>query len=650
MSDDIHRRTALQCLGVAPLLGAVDHFESRPTVQWQFAADGELLLSDYRSRHDETLLVGGDGAIYALELSDGTLRWSFSPTVDRGDILPVVVGGTVLVLQRAAVNVLTPAGTHQRQLALDSTGAPSFANTDDIAFVGGGGIYAIDAASGETRWETESGEFDDVRALYARSDSVYAVTEDAVHSISTKTGRIRWQKSVKDTVGPTRVGITDGTLLVKDHRNVFAFGVADGQHQWQFRSDDLSHSYFGEKAVYVWDSQKLYALDGRKGTTKWAFDAGEYAVSPLSKRGGAVVCATSAAVYSLDGVTGEIKWRFSRTRGDGPFLSTVAGDTIYVRDGGTMGALDVDTGTGRWHFTPERGRPVTMQRVEDTVLVITDEGTLYAVGEPLRGPVEPLVGTSLSAVKEELPMVGLFGVISALLALKSYQRRSAQPDSTPNDFEVVEQLGTDGDTELYRVRLSDGREAVVKQLADEKLRKRFRNAIDTVATLDHEGIPEVLDRDDSPSMWVGIPYYEGESLASEYEKLTLRDGIRTIACACETVHAAHQSGIAHGQLGPERIRFAVEPRAESVRVDGWLSPSIRTQHAPKEAFDVAVSEDVLQLGGMARWFVSAKEGAETSIHRNRIRDILATATVTNAEERYASSLALADMLRWAVRQ
>ena len=650
MDDAVSRRTVVRNFGAVPLFALPDYFEPSPTVRWQFEATGELLLTAGSFHDAGRLFVGRDTSVFCLGLTDGEKRWAFSPTLGEGDCRPVAVDGTVFITRRGVAYALTLDGQKRWEVGFGSTSRPSLAYEDGLAFLGSDGVYAIDAVSGERKWAAESDSFDDVRALSIYFDSLYVVTRDTAYSLSPKTGTIRWQAPVDAIVGPARVGIADGTVFVSDGRKMVGLRATNGERRWEIESDELTVSSIGEETAYVWDSQHLRAIDAREGTTEWTFDPEELPVSPLSKVGRTVICATDAAVYSLDEATGNINWRYSRTRGDGPFLPTVGDDAVYIFNEQGVVALDRLDGTSRWQFVPERGSPVTVHSVEDAVFIVTDEGSLYAVGPPFRGPAESLLREPLSVAMDRLPIMGLFGGATALLAVETYRRRSSDPDSATRDFDIVARLGRDGVADVYRARLPDGRNAVVKQLTDESRSERFQTVIDRTVALDHEGLPEVLDYGDDPTKWLGIPYYGEASLASRYEAISLSEGLRLVARACEIVHSAHQSGTVHGRLGPERVRFAGKPTAENVRVEGWVSNLTREADGVPEASERAISKDVLQLGGVACWFVRAKNGDEITPDNSRLRTVLTTATATESEQRYRSALELADMLRWAVRE
>ena len=119
----------------------------------------------------------------------------------------------------------------------------------------------------------------------------------------------------------------------------------------------------------------LFALDGKTGKMKWAFDlGGGEGLTPAVGSDGTVYVGPSdkSIFYALDGKTGAKKWEFKWNRGsrNRSMVPAIGGDgTVYIGTGFTVYALDGKTGSNKWEFTP--GHHVR------STLAIGIDGTVY---------------------------------------------------------------------------------------------------------------------------------------------------------------------------------------------------------------------------------------------------------------------------------
>ncbi len=194
--------------------------------------------------HDGVVIVGSwDGRVYALDLHTGAVRWVHHTIGDTLD-------------SKAA-------GFDRR--ALQSS--PAIAG--GMVFVGSrdGGLYGLDAATGERRWRaTHRGSWvvgspavKDGRVVVGSSDGHF------IHAVDAATGKDIWRLPTGANVlaSPLYVG---GLLVVTTHRtdapwgDLLAIDPANGSIRWRLRLDESSNSspaaydgelYFGTDAGTV---------------------------------------------------------------------------------------------------------------------------------------------------------------------------------------------------------------------------------------------------------------------------------------------------------------------------------------------------------------------------------------------------------------
>ena len=196
-----------------------------------------------------------------------------------------------------------------------------------------GGVYALDAASGEPLWSFQRAPAEPLslccgyvnRGVAVREDAVFWATIDAhLIALDAATGAERWQVEVADhEQGYT---ITSAPLVVK---NLVLIGVSGGEYGIRGHLD----AYDVDTGEQVW---RFYTIPGpgEPGHDTWSGDSW--------KRGGAGAWLTG----SFDPERNLLYWG---TGNPGPLYhgDTRLGDNLYAN---SVVALDVDTGEMRWYF------------------------------------------------------------------------------------------------------------------------------------------------------------------------------------------------------------------------------------------------------------------------------------------------------------
>lgn len=264
-------------------------------------------------------------ALYATEISTGSIRWSFETAKPW-------LGGALIVD--------------------DAIFAPS----------GDGVLYAFDM-SGNKRWEKKLS----THALWTTpvSDGTHlylATLDHMLYCLNSQTGEITWSKDLENGIIGAPA-LADGVLYLGTlSGNFYAIQTADGSIQW---SQALEGSIWGtpglrEGTLYIGTvfgrAGKFYALDAATGAVKWFRDEeGSIVAGPLVLQEQVVYVTELGRVQSLD-LTGAPKWQdnFDRNKIYTPPL--LVNDTIVVAPMGSqflMAAYDLN-GAKKWTFTPAK--------------------------------------------------------------------------------------------------------------------------------------------------------------------------------------------------------------------------------------------------------------------------------------------------------
>jgi outer membrane protein assembly factor BamB len=273
-----------------------------------------------------------DGVLYALDRDDGGLRWRY----DAGSPLastPAVASGIAIVTGRDGrihgVDAGTGAGLWQTPTGADLPwpwGGEGFdyyvssaAIAGDTAYVGAGdgGVYALDARTGEVRWRAATG------------------------------GRVRGSPAVAE--GGVYAGSADGIL--------YAFDAATGDVRWQFRTVGADH----DSGTFQFDRRTLQS-------------------SPAVRDGMVFVGSRDGGLYAIDAATGALRWRHAHGTSWGIVSPAVAPRVVYAGTSDTrrLYALDAADGTPRWETTLAGWLWASPAVVGDVVIAADHRGIVQA--------------------------------------------------------------------------------------------------------------------------------------------------------------------------------------------------------------------------------------------------------------------------------
>lgn len=215
--------------------------ESGGEPRWQFEQpfddppERESLSTPAVGPEGSTVYVGGNfaygqepqfrhGRMYALDPDDGTRRWTVE--VEDNVSTPTVGDGLVFFGTRyGTLEAVTPdTGDREWHLEVGGDVVSSPAVADGTCYVGADAIYAVDAASGDVRWQVDLPE-----ATYWSNSSPAVVDgvvyvgsgvlgrEGRVHALDADDGTERWREEFDEPVFSSPA-VVDGGLYVVDDR------------------------------------------------------------------------------------------------------------------------------------------------------------------------------------------------------------------------------------------------------------------------------------------------------------------------------------------------------------------------------------------------------------------------------------------------
>lgn len=264
----------------------------------------------------------------------------------------------------------------------DVMATPLVANGTVYVGSGSGMMYALDEATGTTRWAA------DLHAPIASSAAalggmVFVGSRDGrLHAIDARTGKSRWTlRTGADlrfpwghesgdvwTASPTIAG---GMLLFGGGDGVlYALDPATGAVRWRARTDGRIRAApaVDDGRVFIGSFDgRVYAFDLRSGRQLWryetegaslnsanfGFDRRSIQSSPSVANGVVFVGARDGFLYALDAATGALRWRFDHKVSWVNSSPGVVDGVVYAgsSDGHFMQAVDAGTGKELWRAT-----------------------------------------------------------------------------------------------------------------------------------------------------------------------------------------------------------------------------------------------------------------------------------------------------------
>jgi len=270
---------------------------------------------------DGTIYIGStDGYFYALNSSDGSVKWTNSD----------------------------PIGFVVSSAAIGGDGTIYFGCNDD-------NLYALSGLNGTTTWTYTTGAPITSSPTVATDGTIYFGSWDNYLYAVNADGTLKWKFLTGGPVESSPALGTDGTIYFgSDDFNVYAVNP-DGTLKWQTATlggVSSSPAVGRDGSVYVGSSDSnVYGLNGSTGVVKWTFATGgpvtsSPAVAPDSS---VVIGSTDSNVYRLAGANGTQIWS-STLGGQVNSSPSIAGDgTIYVGcDDHNIYALNVINGSQIW--------------------------------------------------------------------------------------------------------------------------------------------------------------------------------------------------------------------------------------------------------------------------------------------------------------
>ncbi len=250
-----------------------------------------------------------------------------------------------------------------------------------------GGVYALDAVTGELLWNAEFQNQVNPPPL-AVGTAVYieqrrgdyyaldAATGDFLQDDGPRGGRVRG------------AAVSDGTVHVTavfpgGRTEVRGYDANTGDLLWESypRAPEIGLQIFppvvlGDQ-MYLSDESNVHALDVATGGLAWSVDVGAIVPAPPTARDGVVYIRSYEGVHAFDESTGESLWKSEEEFGGIERPPYIANGVLPLVGGGVLRALDAATGQLLWSF--EEGHVTFIAGIADELVFVEDGRSFYAL-------------------------------------------------------------------------------------------------------------------------------------------------------------------------------------------------------------------------------------------------------------------------------
>lgn len=317
----------------------------------------------------------------------GTGRIFF--TNEKGSVFAVDLAGKEV--WRRSFNVPATETKAARQVYFDAPlaffGGLLFACTAD------GEVYALEPATGETRWMCEtvvtvlgSPNFGTVTVDGEEQQRLYVIDQTAggLVGIDIGPGKVVFHSEGKDRCDASPAVGGGYAVFGSCASAVHVFSAANGDMKREIPLDQDSQIaggvvLIGETVYSASRSGKFIHANVKTGAVIWTNTdcEGEATSTPAVGGGYVVFGANDGVLYALDAKTGVLKWK--QQLGDTPMSPVIAQDKVVVSADGELRLMKLEDGATLWSF-PVSDAISSPAIVGALVVVGADDGTVRAFG------------------------------------------------------------------------------------------------------------------------------------------------------------------------------------------------------------------------------------------------------------------------------
>jgi outer membrane protein assembly factor BamB len=285
---------------------------------WGFPekSSGQLFISNPTISPDGHVLVssaGTDNGLYSLDATTGRENWAAPLTADNHWVAsPLVVGDTVYAANNNgrlyAAELAT--GFVKWSLALDGSLWSAPTTNGKLIFVASldHTLYAVDPESKRMAWQTDLGGSAPGSATVSSDGMTVFVGSfgKKVFALDAASGATRWTAEVQDWIWGAPVQAGDTVFAADISGRLYSLGAAHGKNAWPSLSPDgavtASPVALADGVLVATESGSLYAFDNN-GTKLWDINLGGQIFTTPVVAGDKILVAPMKAAFLIGAVS-----------------------------------------------------------------------------------------------------------------------------------------------------------------------------------------------------------------------------------------------------------------------------------------------------------------------------------------------------------
>lgn len=423
---------------------------------------------------DSLAIVVGREEVTAVDLTSGAAAWTApralgpsSPAAVAGDLVLFLEGGgdesasasgtpsasaTSPSPSRSAGQSASPSKTASPNGSASPTPSASSSSSTTTTI---STLVAIDLTTQDRVWTVPLSEVSHTGVLLIGQTAIVGTDDGQITAVDAGTGEQRWNADVGDHVLAPMAGTADLVFAsvrpeTRGSPSLVALRATDGSEVWRYQPSgtvlDLGGpSVAGDLVYLVASDDSVRAVGVADGSERWASQLyTPTGGSPPAVSGdGVFVTDQSGTVYAFDPASGAERWRFATNRFaiGGPIVT--ADTVVQPASDGTIQAIDSTTGHQVWHASVADAAVIGLAATPD-LLVATHTGTTpgfvalqndpAGIAEDITSPTtsDP-AGLLLAWFAAALPIVA-----AMVLAGRALEQRMGTPDLGTADDDVVD--------------------------------------------------------------------------------------------------------------------------------------------------------------------------------------------------------------------
>lgn len=232
-------------------------------------ADGVAYVANYK------------GHVYALNMRDGKVVWTFKPRRSKMASSPAIVGDRLVVHgMDGLVRVLDRSNGRQLwhvRIGSPIESSPVVRNGLDYFGAWNGRIYALDLAKRKLRWSFRTGYKITSSAAIAGETLYIGDYGGRVHALAPRTGKRRWVASVNGRVYGTPAVAAGRVFVPSSTGNSLTAFSTGGRYLWRVSTGGYVYSspaVWAGRVFFGSYNGRLYSVAAKSGRVLWSVGAG----------------------------------------------------------------------------------------------------------------------------------------------------------------------------------------------------------------------------------------------------------------------------------------------------------------------------------------------------------------------------------------